>query len=104
MKNIFWLCMFTASAFFVACGSKTTEVVYTNDGKPGTIIIDVTLFDSVIMVGGGSTRITDASGVEVSLEGTSLKEITDINGRCNISNVPPGAYDFLFTKDGFGIM
>src|SRR5438094_9938499 len=103
MKNIFWLCMFTASAFFAACGSKTTEVVYTNDGKPGTIIIDVTLIDTLFN-NGNPIVLADASGVEASIDGTSLNGITDKNGRCIISNVPPGAYYFTFTKEGFGMM
>lgn len=81
-------------AFFCACSSKTTEVVYTN-GIPGTLIADVTLNDSTW------SKILDPSDVEVSIEGTAIKGLTDKNGRCTLLNVPPGIYNIFFKKIGF---
>src|SRR5207253_3143103 len=75
------------------------EVVY-NNGAPGTIIAKVTLIDSLSLTNGQDIK-HDPSGVEVSIEGTSLKAVTDNNGKCTITNVPPGVYNFLFKKDGF---
>ena len=86
---------------FSGCKSNPTSVVYTNDGKPGTIVGQVTLIDSLYKLNEGYTILSDASGVEVSIDGTQLKGITDANGRFSIENIPPGAYWLIFKKDGF---
>ena len=85
-------------ALFCACASKTTEVIY-NNGVPGTIIASVFLWDSLGVNGGGI--LLDPSGVEVSIEGTDRKALTDKKGKCTITNVFPGVLNFFFKKDGF---
>jgi hypothetical protein len=87
------------SSFFCVCGSKTTEIIY-NNGVPGTIIAQVQLCDS-LSGPTGQIYLPDASGIEVSIEGTSFKTVTDKNGKCTLSNIPPGVYSIFFKKDGF---
>jgi hypothetical protein len=95
----FYFSLVITCSFLSACGSKTTEIVY-NNGVPGTIIARVTLWDSLSAFPGFSP-VLDPSGVEVSIEGTAFKALTDKNGDCTIQNVPPGVYNFLFKKTGF---
>src|SRR5580704_9494761 len=88
----------SCGVLFCACGAKTTEVIY-NNGVPGTIIATVFLYDSLGVNAGGIPL--DPSGVEVSVEGTDRKALTDKNGKCTITKVPPGVLNFLFKKEGF---
>ena len=49
-----------------------------------------------------SSASSDNSGVLVTIEGASLKTVTNANGEFSFENVPTGIYDIVFTKDGFG--
>src|SRR5437899_1519502 len=101
MKNIFYSIIFFAGAnLLTGCKSNTTtQVVYTGDVIPGTIVGKVYLADTVFM--NNYIPISDASGVEINIEGASFSAVTDKDGRYTIANVPPGAYWLIFKKDGF---
>src|SRR5436309_3272435 len=99
MKNKFFLIAFFSAAVFAGCKS-TTQVIY-NDGVPGSIIGQVALMDSVNSHNAGQRQLGDASGVLVSIEGTSYAATTDRSGKFTLENVPPGTYWLLYTKDGF---
>jgi len=46
--------------------------------------------------------IQDGSGVELSLEGTNYRTLTDQYGKWKIYNVPAGTYNLVAQKEGFG--
>ena len=86
---------------FSACKSNpTTQVIYTGSGIPGTILGKVILYDT-LYDNLGYVILDDASGVTVSVEGATLKAITDKDGKYSIPDVPPGTYLIAFSKDGF---
>lgn len=98
MQSIIKLSALLAFAVFCGCkDSNTTQIIYTNDGKPGTIVGKVALIDSTY------AYLKDASGVEVTIEGTPYKAVTDSNGKWSITNVLPGTYYLFFKKDGFAL-
>jgi hypothetical protein len=101
MKKIYYSFVFFLIVHLLpGCkGTTTTQVMYTGDAIPGTIIGKVTAIDTLFI--NGRYVVSDPSGVEVSIEGTSLKGITDKGGRYSISNVPPGAYWLIFKKEDF---
>jgi len=55
----------------------------------------VTLYDDL------GNRIQDKSGVNISLEETSLSAYSDTDGYWEIIGIPAGIYDFFFQKDNF---
>src|SRR4051812_39139029 len=99
MKNILIIIGLISIAGISAC-TKTTEIIY-NNGVPGTIIGQVTLYDTLLNFGNRDFIIDDRSGIEVSIEGTQLKGITNKNGSYSIKDVPPGAYILIFKKNDF---
>jgi hypothetical protein len=99
IKN--FILFLSVAAFIAGCKSNTTQVIYTNDGKPGTIVGQISLYDSLLDKNSNSLPISDASGVTVTIEGTSLQGQTDKDGIYSITNVPPGAYWLIFSKDGY---
>src|SRR5262249_51881701 len=46
--------------------------------------------------------LADSSGVTVSIDGLSLKAVTDKNGSWHIDDVPAGRYNIILTKATFG--
>jgi len=46
--------------------------------------------------------ISDGSGVQIYLEGTNFRTLTDHSGNWKIYNIPAGTYNLVAKKDGFG--
>jgi hypothetical protein len=96
MKHIFLSSFLLFAALVFGCKDNSTSTVST--GMPGDIVGFVQVYDTLLQVMG------DASGVKVSLPGTSISTTSDVTGRWQLSNVPPGTYKIFFSKDGFSNM
>jgi hypothetical protein len=84
-------------SLLIICGFKgepdsTKTILYGN--IKGLVI----LYDEYV------NQIFDASGVTVSLEGTSLSTVTSRDGSWIIENVPAGIYNIKFSKAGYPTM
>jgi hypothetical protein len=91
-----------AGIFFSGCTDKTVSP--TGTGAPGNIHGKVMLYDTLSdpFTPTGAARINDASGVQVTVEGTSYSTVTDSLGQWQLSNVPSGTYtSIVFSKAGF---
>ncbi len=87
----------TALLFFVAlAGMSACRENSSSPNGSGTIAGRVILFDSTGAV------LTDYSGIQVSIDGTSNLMITDSTGDWEFSNLSDGIYDVTATKPSFG--
>src|SRR2546430_1809785 len=91
MKRTLFLLAFASAASSISSGCKETVVT----AAPGNIVGNVQLFDTL------GQALDDQSGVTVSLPGSSLSAQSDLSGKWNIQNVPPGIYSIYFSKDNF---
>ena len=106
MRNIIKLSALLAFAVFCGCkDTNTTQVIYTGDAIPGTLVGNGNLYDTVWdNFSRNYAEIDDRSNVLVSLEGTTFKTTTNKKGEWRIENVPPGTYNILFQKDDYIIV
>jgi hypothetical protein len=63
-----------------------------------------TLFGSVALQDAWGNELDDSSGVVVSIDGLSLKTVTEKNGAWRIDDVPAGRHDIRLAKATFGTM
>jgi hypothetical protein len=82
-----------ALAALAACGSDGPS-----NPNPATLAGMVVLQDA------WGNRMTDFSGVDVSVDGVSAHATTDISGAWKIDGVPSGQHDIRFTKSTFATM
>lgn len=54
------------------------------------------------LVDENGVEVEDKSGVNVSINGLSNSATTNRNGRYELSNVPAGTYNLIYTKAGYG--
>jgi hypothetical protein len=105
MKNLHCLALVLiitgGGIFFSSCIDKAVSP----NGAPGSIHGKVILYDTLSdpFTANGAARIYDASGVQVTVEGTSYSTMTDSLGKWEIDNIPSGTYpSIVFSKAGFG--
>jgi hypothetical protein len=92
-----------AGIFFSGCSEKTVSPTG-GSGAMGNIHGKVTLYDTLLdpLTNGTAARIYDASGVQVTVEGTSYSTLTDSSGEWHLDNIPSGIYtSVVFAKSGF---
>lgn len=98
MKKYYWmfklLAVIAIIASFCSC-KKEIELKYS--GLTGELKGTVTLYDE-------RTKVTDCSGVTVTVEGSSpkLQATTNEKGEFDIKGLKTGIYDIVFTKSGYG--
>ena len=63
-----------------------------------------TLKGFVSLVNVDGTFQTDASGVVVSVTGTSISATSDVNGKFQLDNVETGTYEIVYTKSSYGTL
>ncbi len=47
-------------------------------------------------------RLTDMSGIEVSIDNSTVSTKTATDGKWKLDSIPYGTYDISYSKDGFG--
>lgn len=95
MKIISIITLTFFSVLIVSCGTKTNIITYSGS-EPGNVKGTVKLFDT------NGVAISDASGVKVSMEGTSYSTLTATDGTWELQNVPAGTYpSLMYSKAGF---
>jgi hypothetical protein len=67
----------------------------TSTPTQGDIIGSVNLYDE------GTTQV-ESHDMTVSIFGTNISAITDVDGRFNLKDVPFGTYDLSYEKSGYG--
>lgn len=87
--------LFVAFSVFVFLFSSCTDGFLGSDTK-GSITGFVTLYDSE------GNKLTDFSGVTVSLENQSIVSTTDQYGKFVLTGVKKGIYNIYFDKTGYG--
>lgn len=71
-------------------------------GPPGPKLTG-TLKGFVSLVSENGTFQTDASGVAVSVSGTTISANSDVNGKFQLDNVETGTYEIVYTKGSYGV-
>src|SRR5689334_8770250 len=95
MKHLTFFALLLSTIFFSGCGQKSQIVTYTGDG-PGSISGKVALYDTLFdEFTNNPALLSDSSGVQVSLEGSSYSTTTNGHGEWELANVPSGAYSSL---------
>ncbi len=92
--STFWLLF--SLALISSCCENGASPNSTSSSGGGSISGKVILFDSEGAV------LTDYSGVQVSIDGTSRLFITDSSGEWQFAGLSNGMYDVTATKPGFG--
>ncbi|MBS1904107.1 MAG: hypothetical protein JSS75_10415 [Bacteroidetes bacterium] len=90
----YYLFLIVLAPLFFGTGCKDDDTTNSASLPTGTLKGRILLFDSL-----GSVS-SDASGVVVSMEGTSLSATTDVNGVWIMSNVPTRTYTILYSRPG----
>lgn len=96
MRSIYYIYKIAACiGMMVIMLSCKKEIVY--EGIKGDLKGKIYLLDY-------KSKITDFSGVSVTIDGSSpvLKTITNEKGEYELKDVKTGIYDIVFSKDGFG--
>lgn len=89
----YWLFSALILVIISSCGSDDSDGGSTPTS--GNIVGSVNLFDD-------KTNSLDASGMSVSVQGTSFSDITDSQGNFQIDDVPFGDVILIYTKTGYG--
>ncbi len=93
-RTVMSVCVVTfLFTFITSCDSSTST-----DGSTGSIVGFVKTFDQWVR------SIDEQADVTVSLEGTSISDLTNVDGRFLLEEVQAGIYDISFEKSGFGTM
>jgi hypothetical protein len=91
------LLLIVCVGFLSACKSSTAP-----DGS-NTIAGLVVLYDSTGLDSDtAAVTLSDFSGIDVSIDGTTHKTVTDRDGHFKFDNIPNGTYSITATKAGFG--
>jgi hypothetical protein len=95
MKNLLAV-LFALSVITSFAGCRDDEDPASTLGSTGKISGTVALFESEDL-----SRLSDASGATVSVEGTTLSTITGSSGQWEIPDLPAGIYNIIISKPGF---
>ncbi len=96
-KNVIILLLFIA-----ACGKNSTQnsMVVPNliqaENKRANIIGQVLLYDEE------GNSMQDNSGVNISIDNSTISTTTKADGRWQLDSIPFGTYDISYSKEGFG--
>src|SRR5438105_15695001 len=95
MKTLLAIIPLFFAVMLTSCGAKTDVITYSGS-EPWNVKGTVKLFDT------NGVAISDASGVEVFMEGTDYSTLTASDGSWELANVPSGTYPSLvYSKAGF---
>jgi hypothetical protein len=91
-------------AALLLCGLYACQETPTTASSPVTTEVTGTLQGRITVRDDDGNKVSDASGVTVSLDGTSFSATTDASGHWTIDSLPTRAYDITYSKSGYGSM